>query len=218
MFDYHLSKTLVDELLTAAGTSHTLKKGKLVAEQGKPLNKLILIRSGSISFSYDVGNGRRLLLGQLECNNTLVGEIELLNNRPCIYSMTCQTDVVYNLIELRYWHELLQSKPELAIYTAKSIAEKFIENQQINLNKLLLPLSFNIAKDCLARFQDETVTMLKPYTKVSAEAERFATTERAYRRVVSDLVDQGLVQRTDLGLRPLDEAKLSDFIDGFDSR
>ena len=44
MFDYHLSKTLVDELLTAAGTSHTLKKGKLVAEQGKPLNKLILIR------------------------------------------------------------------------------------------------------------------------------------------------------------------------------
>ncbi|MEC8206785.1 MAG: Crp/Fnr family transcriptional regulator, partial [Pseudomonadota bacterium] len=81
-----------------------------------------------------------------------------------------------------------------------------------------LPLSFNIAKDCLARYQDETVTMLKPYPKVSAEAERFATTERAYRRVVSDLVEQGLVQRTEQGLKPLDEDKLEDFIDSFASR
>ena len=218
MFDYHFSIALVDELLSYAGNSYTLKKGKLLAEQGKPLSKLILVRSGTISFSYDVGYGRRLLLGQLDCNNTLVGEVEALNDRPCIYSMTCQSEVTYNLIELKYWRELLQEKPELAMYTAKSIAEKFIENQQINLNKLLLPLSFNIAKDCLARYQDETVTMLKPYPKVSAEAERFATTERAYRRVVSDLVEQGLVQRTEQGLKPLDEDKLEEFIESFASR
>ena len=122
MFDYHFSTTLVDELLSYAGNSYTLKKGKLVAEQGKPLSKLILVRSGTISFSYDVGNGRRLLLGQLDCNNTLVGEVEALNNRPCIYSKTCQSDVTYNLIELKYWRELLESKPELALYTAKCIA------------------------------------------------------------------------------------------------
>lgn len=218
MFDYHFSKTLVDQLLSYAGNSYTLKKGKMLAEQGKPLSKLILVRSGTISFSYDVINGRRLLLGQLDCNNTLVGEVEALNDRPCIYSMTCQSDVTYNLIELKYWQELLQSQPELALYTAKSISEKFIENQQINLNKLLLPLSFNIAKDCLARFQDETVTRLRPYPTVNAEAERFATTERAYRRVVSDLVEQGLVQRTDEGLKPLDEVKLEAFIDSFAMR
>ena len=60
--------------------------------------------------------------------------------------------------------------------------------------------------------------MLKPYPKVSAEAERFATTERAYRRVVSDLVEQGLVQRTEQGLKPLDEDKLEEFIESFASR
>ena len=59
---------------------------------------------------------------------------------------------------------------------------------------------------------------VKTLPKVSAEAERFATTERAYRRVVSDLVEQGLVQRTELGLKPLDEDKLAKFIDSFDSR
>lgn len=218
MFDYHFSKSLVDKLLSYAGNSYTLKKGRILFEQGEPLSKLIVVRSGTVSFSYDVGNGRRLLLGQLDCNNTLLGEVEALNDRPCIYSVTAQCDLVYNLVELKYWRELLQEQPEVALYTAKSIAEKFIENQQINLNKLLLPLSFNIAKDCLSRFQDETITMLRPYPTVNAEAERFATTERAYRRVVSDLVEQGLVQRTDQGLKPMDEKKLADFIDGFASR
>ena len=218
MFDYHFSKNLVDELLAYTGHRYTLKKGQLLAAQGKPLSKLILVRSGRISFSYDVGNGRRLLLGQLDCNNTLVGEIEALNDHPCIYSMTCQNDVTYNLIELKYWRTLLQNKSELALYTAKSFAEKFIENHKINLNKLLLPLSFNIAKDCLDRHQDEASTRLKPYRKVSSEAERFATTERAYRRVVSELVEKGLVQRTEQGLKPLDEEKLQHFIESFASR
>ena len=48
-----------------------------------------------------------------------------------------------------------------------------------------------------------------------AEAERFATTERAYRRVVSELVEKGLVSRTDSGLKPVDEEALEEFIDNF---
>ncbi|MCG7563831.1 MULTISPECIES: cyclic nucleotide-binding domain-containing protein [Pseudoalteromonas] len=215
MFQYHFSTTLVEQLLSFAGNSFQHTKKEVLIHQDEPLTKLILVRSGTVSFSYDVGNGRRLLLGQLDCNNTLIGEIEALNNQPCIYTVTCLNDVQYNLIELKHWRQLLLEQPELSLYTAQTIAAKFTENQKINLDKLLLPLSYNIAKDCLLRAENNHPALLRAYSTVSAEAERFATTERAYRRVVSELVEKGLIVRTSEGLKPVDMAKLQEFIDAF---
>ncbi|ALU44132.1 MULTISPECIES: Crp/Fnr family transcriptional regulator [Pseudoalteromonas] len=215
MFQYHFSTTLVEQLLSFAGNSFQHTKKEVLIHQDEPLTKLILVRSGTVSFSYDVGNGRRLLLGQLDCNNTLIGEIEALNNQPCIYTVTCLNNVQYNLIELKHWRQLLLAQPELSLYTAQTIAAKFTENQKINLDKLLLPLSYNIAKDCLLRAENNHPALLRAYSTVSAEAERFATTERAYRRVVSELVEKGLIVRTSEGLKPVDMAKLQAFIDAF---
>jgi len=215
MFQYHFSSYLVDQLLTFAGSRYQQSKKEVLLHQDQPLTKLLLIRSGTISLSYDVGNGRRLLLGQLDCNNTLIGEIEALNNNPCIYTVTCFSDVSYHLIELKHWRALLLEKPELSLYTAQTIAAKFQENQKINLDKLLLPLAYNIAKDCLLRAENNNPTLLRAYPTVNAEAERFATTERAYRRVVSDLVEKGLVERSSDGLKAVDIANLSDYVDSF---
>ncbi len=215
MFQYHFSTTLVEQLLTFAGSSYQQSKKEVLIHQDQPMTKLYLVRSGTVSFSYDVGNGRRLLLGQLDCNNTLIGEIEALNDQPCIYTVTCFSDVVYNLIELKHWREVLLNKPELCLYTAQSIAAKFQENQKINLDKLLLPLSYSIAKDCLLRAENNHPTLLRAYPTVNAEAERFATTERAYRRVVSELVDKGLIVRTEKGLKPVDIDKLEAFVESF---
>ena len=75
MFQYHFSSYLVEQLLTFAGSSYQQSKKEILIQQDQPLTKLVLVRSGTVSFSYDVGNGRRLLLGQLDCNNTLIGEI-----------------------------------------------------------------------------------------------------------------------------------------------
>ncbi|WP_341218989.1 Crp/Fnr family transcriptional regulator [uncultured Pseudoalteromonas sp.] len=215
MFQYHFSSYLVEQLLTFAGSSYQQSKKEVLIHQDQPLSKLVLVRSGTVSFSYDVGNGRRLLLGQLDCNNTLIGEIEALNNNPCIYTVTCFSDVTYNLIELRHWRALLLEKPELSLYTAQTIAAKFQENQKINLDKLLLPLSYNIAKDCLLRAENNNPTLLRAYPTVNAEAERFATTERAYRRVVTELVEKGLVQRSTNGLQAVDTPMLSEYVDSF---
>ncbi|NOU51566.1 cyclic nucleotide-binding domain-containing protein [Pseudoalteromonas sp. JBTF-M23] len=215
MFQYHFSTNLVEQLLSFAGNAFVHSKKDVLIHQDEPLTKLILVRSGTVSFSYDVGNGRRLLLGQLDCNNTLIGEIEALNNQPCIYTVTCLSEVQYNLIELKHWRQLLLDQPELSLYTAQTIAAKFAENQKINLDKLLLPLSYNIAKDCLLRAENNNPTLLRAYPTVNAEAERFATTERAYRRVVTELVDKGLIVRSSEGLKPVDLDALQDFVDSF---
>jgi CRP-like cAMP-binding protein len=215
MFQYHFSANLVEQLLQFAGNTFVHTKKDILIHQDEPLSKLILVRSGTVSFSYDVGNGRRLLLGQLDCNNTLIGEIEALNNHPCTYTVTCLNEVQYNLIELKHWRQLLLDQPDLSLYTAQTIAAKFIENQKVNLDKLLLPLSYNIAKDCLMRAENSNPTLLRAYSTVNAEAERFATTERAYRRVVTELVDKGLIVRTNEGLKPVDIDALGDFVESF---
>ena len=79
----------------------------------------------------------------------------------------------------------------------------------------MLPLGYNIAKDCLLRAENNNPTLLRAYPTVNAEAERFATTERAYRRVVSELVERGLVARSNDGLKAVDLDKLSDYVDSF---
>ncbi|GAP76477.1 MULTISPECIES: Crp/Fnr family transcriptional regulator [Pseudoalteromonas] len=215
MFQYHFSTDLVEQLLHFTGNRYQQQKKEVLLHQDQPLKKLVLVRSGTVSFSYDVGNGRRLLLGQLDCNNTLIGEIEALNNQPCIYTVTCFSDVSYNLIELKHWRQVLLENPQLSLYTAQTIAAKFQENQKVNLDKLLLPLSYNIAKDCLMRAQNNNPTLLRAYPTVSAEAERFATTERAYRRVVTELVDKGLIVRSKEGLQTIDVSALEEFVESF---
>ncbi|MFY8274340.1 Crp/Fnr family transcriptional regulator [Pseudoalteromonas sp. SSDWG2] len=215
MFQYHFSTDLVEQLLQFAGSDYQQQRKEVLLHQDQPLQKLVLVRSGTVSFSYDVGNGRRLLLGQLDCNNTLIGEIEALNNQPCIYTVTCFSDVSYNLIELKHWRQVLLENPQLSLYTAQTIAAKFQENQKVNLDKLLLPLSYNIAKDCLMRAQNTNPTLLRAYPTVSAEAERFATTERAYRRVVTELVDKGFIVRSKDGLQTVNEDALSEFVESF---
>ncbi|TLX49268.1 Crp/Fnr family transcriptional regulator [Pseudoalteromonas ruthenica] len=215
MFQYHFSTDLVEQLLHFTGNRYQQQKKEVLLHQDQPLKKLVLVRSGTVSFSYDVGNGRRLLLGQLDCNNTLIGEIEALNNQPCIYTVTCFSDVSYNLIELKHWRQVLLENPQLSLYTAQTIAAKFQENQKVNLDKLLLPLSYNIAKDCLMRAQNNNPTLLRAYPTVSAEAERFATTERAYRRVVTELVDKGLIVRSKEGLQTIDVSALEVFVESF---
>ncbi|TMN32393.1 Crp/Fnr family transcriptional regulator, partial [Pseudoalteromonas piscicida] len=47
------------------------------------------------------------------------------------------------------------------------------------------------------------------------EAERFATTERAYRRVVSEVVEKGLIVRSSDGLKPVDMDLLEEFVESF---
>ena len=83
-------------------------------------------------------------------------------------------------------------KNQNSVYTRhKRLPLSFQENQKINLDKLLLPLGYNIAKDCLLRAENNNPTLLRAYPTIdNAEAERFATTERAYRRVVSELVEK----------------------------
>ena len=119
---------------------------------------------------------------------------------------------------ISWYEDRLLEKRAFKDFESKSFsayAEKFQENQKINLDKLLLPLSYNIAKDCLLRAENSNPTLLRAYPTVNAEAERFATTERAYRRVVTELVEKGLVQRSNQGLQVVDIDKLSDYVDSF---
>ena len=65
------------------------------------------------------------------------------------------------------------------------------------------------------RAQNNNPTLLRAYPTVSAEAERFATTERAYRRVVTELVDKGLIVRSKEGLQTIDVSALEEFEESF---
>lgn len=216
MFQYHFSEELVARLLPYASKVRQARDSQVLCHQQQPLTHLMLVHSGTVSLSYSVGNGRRLLLGLLDCNNTLFGEVEALNRQPCIFDVIASGELNYSLVELDVWEQILAEDARLALHTARSIAAKFQENLRINLDKLLLPLSYNIAKDCILRQQPGGGT-LRPYKTVSDEAERFATTERAYRRVVSELVELKLVERSSNGLQPVSTPRLMDFVASFGS-
>ena len=94
------------------------------------------------------------------------------------------------------------------------MAEDYQDSMDIYTNRLLHPITYNIAYDLLV--QKQTNTLLGGFDKVNQEAERFGTSGRVYRRAVKDLMDKGLIRKGEQGLEIVDETLLKTFLDAYE--
>lgn len=98
----------------------------------------------------------------------------------------------------------------MMVYFAAALAEDYRDSMEIYTNRLLHPLTYNIAYDLLLR--QRSTMALGSFSKASQEAERFGTSSRVYRRAVNELIAQGLVEKTATGLTIVDEQELQRFL------
>ncbi|PKG38952.1 Crp/Fnr family transcriptional regulator [Psychromonas sp. Urea-02u-13] len=184
--------------------------GNEILRQGEKLEHLYVVPLGRVSMSISAANGRRFQLGEADCDYHIFGEMEYFSKTPCQWTVVAAEHLQLDIICLTALTQALYLQPEMMFFFAAALAEDYQDSMDIYTNRLLHPITYNIAYDLL--MQKETSAALGGFDKVNQEAERFGTSGRVYRRAVRDLIDKGLINKTEQGLTIIDEDKLRAFL------
>ncbi|MEF1173744.1 Crp/Fnr family transcriptional regulator [Vibrio sinaloensis] len=194
--------------------SRYFDSGEEILRQGEQLQYLYVVPVGRVSMSIIAANGRRFQLGEANCDYHLYGEMEYFTQTPCQWNVVADEHMQVDIICIQKLTEALHQHPDMMFFFASALAEDYQDSMDIYTNRLLHPITYNIAYDLLV--QKQTNTLLGGFDKVNQEAERFGTSGRVYRRAVKDLMDKGLIKKGEQGLEIIDEAALITFLDTYE--
>jgi CRP-like cAMP-binding protein len=179
--------------------------------QGEHVEHLYLVDSGRISMGVTARNGKTFLLGTLECEQQLFGEMEFFTGYRCQMDIAPVEPVEVAIIDAKRLQQSLLDQPRLSLYFASAIAIDYQDTVEILSRRLLYPISYNVAYDIYHQYLNDLP--VDGFQKNYLEAERFATSDRVYRRAVKELEDKGFIAKEKKGLRILDLEGLRAFIE-----
>ncbi|MCL1094184.1 Crp/Fnr family transcriptional regulator [Shewanella kaireitica] len=180
-------------------------------QQGQQVNDLYLVPHGRISMGYTARNGRSFQLGTMTCDSQLFGEMEFFTDYLCQLDIVAEEPLELTVINGEKLQQALLKTPQFALFFASAIAIDYQDTVDIFTRRMLYPIAYNIAYDLYHQYlKDQPV---EGFTKCYLEAERFATTDRVYRRAVKKLEDMQLIKRDKEGLVICDLEGLKAFIE-----
>jgi len=194
--------------------SRYFNAGQAILTQGKPLEHIYVVPAGRVSMSILAVNGRRFQLGEANCDDHIFGEMEFFTGTPCQWSVMADEQMQVDIICVKKLTERLHQQPEMLFFFASALADDYQDSLDIYTNRLLHPITYNIAYDLLMQQQENPP--LCGFNKVNQEAERFGTSGRVYRRAVKTLMDKDLIRKGEGGLEIVDEQTLKAFLDTYE--
>ncbi|ACA87692.1 Crp/Fnr family transcriptional regulator [Shewanella woodyi] len=162
-------------------------------EQGQKVSTLILVKRGRISMGYTARNARSFQLGTMECDSQIFGEMEFFSDYLCQLDIIAEEELEVQIICGDKLQRALTQKPMFALFFASAIAIDYQDTVDILTRRMLYPIAYNIAYDLYHQYLNDQP--VDGFTKCYLEAERFATTDRVYRRAVKRLEELGLILR-----------------------
>ncbi|KLV04223.1 Crp/Fnr family transcriptional regulator [Photobacterium aquae] len=192
-----------------------LRAGDDILTQGQELDYLHIVPTGRVSMNISAVNGRRFQLGEVECDYQVFGEMEYFTGTDCQWSVVAEQPLAVEAICLQSLTELLTRTPAFSLFFASALAVDYQDSLDIYTNRLLHPITYNIAYDLLRRSKEKS--MLGAFDKAGMEAERFGTTSRVYRRAVKDLIDRGLITKQGNEITVVDRVGLKAFVEHCDN-
>lgn len=191
--------------------SYYVDTGTEILRQGDELDQLFVVPAGRVSMNIIAANGRRFQLGEVNCDDHIFGEMEFFTQTPCQWTVIADEHLQVDIICIHRLIQELEKQPEMMVFFSSALAEDYQDSMNIYTSRLLHPIAYNIAFDLLQ--QKQKSIMLGGFDKVNQEAERFGTSSRVYRRAVKELIDKGLVEKSNHHLEIVDEQKLRFYLD-----
>ena len=178
-------------------------------EQIGAMTQLLLVPQGRIAFHAGVASGRLFQLGEVECHDQLLGEMELFGSNPIQWSVVARSESEAEVIDAERLCAALEREPELLLFFSCALASDYVDALEIATSRLLHPIAYNIA---LELWRDDQRTPMLGSRQSSLEAARFGTIERVYRRAVGELIEKGLVEKRGHQLVVRDRERLRHYL------
>ncbi|PHJ43299.1 Crp/Fnr family transcriptional regulator [Vibrio sp. PID17_43] len=179
--------------------------------QGEHVDNLYLVDSGRISMGVTARNGKTFLLGTLECEQQLFGEMEFFTGYRCQMDIIPVEPVEVAIIDAQKLQRCLLEQPRLSLYFASAIAIDYQDTVEILSRRLLYPIAYNVAYGIYHQYLNDLP--VDGFHKNYLEAERFATSDRVYRRAIKELENKGFIAKEKKGARILDLEGLRAFVE-----
>ncbi len=207
---------LIKKIVESCCIEHKLvNENYVLCHQNSIITNLILVDKGKISIRYTAENGRRFHLGTMTCDEQLFGEMEFFTNYICQFDIIAEEALTISIINANKLHQSLLDYPQLALFFASAIAIDYQNTLEILFKRMLYPISYNIAYDLYQQHLNQQP--VNHFNKYYLEAERFATTDRVYRRAVKELIELGIVVKQEGELKIKNIDLLKQYINGNNS-
>lgn len=180
----------INYILENGAYAHTtIDKGQYLLRQNQDVECVYWARSINCTISCTSESGKTFSLGDFYMEGRFFGEIELLSERVCQFDVVATEPAELIVFTKSEFFALIEKKPQLGLWIARRVSGLYHDAMGAAIDRTLYPLKFNIIKDILRQSAGSSRTY------VYKEAQRFGCTERAYTRVVNELINDGLITR-----------------------
>nr|WP_318511078.1 Crp/Fnr family transcriptional regulator [Photobacterium leiognathi] len=198
-------------MLNCISARRIFDENEKLLTQGEIVENLYLVDSGRVSMGITARNGKTFLLGTLECEQQIFGEMEFFTGYRCQMNIIAVEPIEVAIIDTQKLQRCLLEQPRLSLYFASAIAIDYQDTVEILSRRLLYPITYNVAYDIYHQYLNDLP--VDGFQKNYLEAERFATSDRVYRRAIKELESKGLIAKEKNGIRILNLEGLKIFIE-----
>lgn len=160
-------------------------------------------------------NGKSLNLGVYCATNCLFGEIECITNDKAQFDVVALEPTELIVIPKNAFLNILKKDARVAVWHSQNIANYYQRTMNISIDRTLYPLKRTIAEDLRLRHFNQLYA--DNHTNVHKEAQRFGCSERAYNRIIKELIEQKIIIKKEKKIKPYEINKLIDFINSYDN-
>ncbi len=171
----------------------TFEPCEYILQQGEPITCLYWITLGEYTMHYSAENGKTFSLGQRFVSNCIIGELEYLTHTPSQFSVVANERMDVKVIPLMVMNQILSTHAEVGVWLSQLLSKSYQTGMARTMERFLQPLVFNIAADIYQRYQQNQP--LVDFGQVFREAERFGCSERAYRRAITQLIEEDYIHK-----------------------
>lgn len=200
---FQLQNVLPPDLLQLL-TVKTFNKGEYVINQGEQPSYMYFLVEGRLKIFTQSDEGRKLIIAFTQPFNVL-GDIEFVQRKPYLNTVEAITDGKFLALPIEIIHEQgLQHLP-FTLYLLNEITGKYYANAYSSHFNMLHSVDVRFASYLLSITTETDYVSIHHIRDV---ADLIGTSYRHLNRIISQLVEQGLIERAQRTIRILNREQL----------
>lgn len=205
---YNLEEA-IDEKLAESHEFHQFNKGELMCRLGNKIEKFYILLEGSVKVFTISADGRVLCLRIFD-SITNLGDIELITGTRYRCNVEVTSDALCVAFPIDMVKKVGLNNNAFLRYLCSDLCNKFDTISSISSNNILYPLKNRLIGYILEHMNKSTKITEFPFSYKEL-AEMLGVSYRHLSRSISELEDQGFIEKKGIKIEVLNEGELRTF-------
>lgn len=213
LMEYELHQIFTDKKQRPF-TLQLYKAGEVILQEGEEMQQLLYLVEGRIKATSSVETGKSLLL-RFNHPLALIGDLELIRNIPVQSQITAVTECLFIALPFDYIYKHEMTNP--------AFLQDLLKHLSYKLQTLTTASRVNLLASVENRLASYLLSISTPGNEFGTElqtgnigeiADLLGTTHRHLNRVLHNLTDRGILEKTRKHIRIVDYKKLEEMSQG----